>query len=184
MASCVVVCYDGIRAADGLKGTSRHPSGHGEAAVMQFRLQALDQPLTIILDKPILLVGRQAECDIQLESSKVSRRHCFLAKADGLLYIRDLESTNGLRVNGQRVESSALRDGDEVIIGNVRFKVQAGPAEGDDAATNAPEAGQSQSATTRPVPPDQLVSCDFPVPLLENKDRGSGRKFKAASGSR
>lgn len=151
---------------------------------MQFRLQALDQPLTIIIDKAILLVGRQAECDIQLESSKVSRRHCFLAKADGMLFIRDLESTNGLRVNGKRVESSTLRDGDEVIIGNVRFKVQVGPAGVDNEASPGPVVDQPRSVTTGPIPPDQLVSCDFPVPLLENKDRGSGRNFKAASGSR
>lgn len=151
---------------------------------MQFQLQALDQPLTIVLDKPILLVGRQAECDIQLESSKVSRRHCFIAKADGMLYIRDLESTNGLRVNGQRVESSTLRDGDEVIIGNLRFRVKAATAESHAAVAPVPDADQSESLTAGPIPPEQLVSCDFPVPLLENKDRGSGRKFKAASGSR
>src|SRR5947207_620866 len=53
---------------------------------MPARLVALDPPadggpsLSIVVDKPVLLVGRDAECDVQLKSSKVSRRHCCLAE--------------------------------------------------------------------------------------------------------
>jgi pSer/pThr/pTyr-binding forkhead associated (FHA) protein len=148
---------------------------------MPFRLHALDQALIIAVDKPILLVGRQAECDIQLESSKVSRRHCFLAKAGGQLFIRDLESTNGIRVNGQRVEGSTLKHGDELMIGNIRFRVSADPS---DVAEALPEADGPEPKTVGPIPADQLVSCDFPVPLLENQDRSGSRKLKTASGGR
>lgn len=148
---------------------------------MPFRLHALDQPLIIAVDKPILLLGRQAECDIQLESSKVSRRHCFLAKAGGQLFIRDLESTNGIRVNGERVEGSVLKSGDELTIGNIRFRVATDPS---DVAEAPPAAEGPEPATVGPIPADQLVSCDFPVALLENKDRSGSRKLKAASGGR
>ncbi|HMP01834.1 MAG TPA: FHA domain-containing protein [Gemmatales bacterium] len=150
---------------------------------MPFRLHALDQSLTIAVDKPILLVGRQAECDIQLESSKVSRRHCFLAKAAHQLFVRDLESTNGIRVNGQRVEASMLSHGDELVIGNIRFRVAQDPSE-----SLPPPPGPRPSAigepTAGPIPADQLVSCEYPVPLLESDAQSSHSSRNIASGSR
>ena len=43
---------------------------------MPAQLQAINGGSSILLDKPILLLGRDPECDIQLESPKISRRHC------------------------------------------------------------------------------------------------------------
>src|SRR3954468_10456177 len=95
------------------------------------QLAALSEGPNILLDKPILLLGRHQECDIQLASRKISRRHCCIAQVNDYLVIRDLGSTNGVRINGVRVQEGSLRAGDELAIGNQRYQVK-WPGEGDD----------------------------------------------------
>jgi pSer/pThr/pTyr-binding forkhead associated (FHA) protein len=91
---------------------------------MPAHLLSLADGPSILLDKPILLFGRHEECDVQLNSKKVSRRHCILAQVNNdYLVIRDLGSTNGVRINGQRVAEGKLRPGDEVQIGNFKYQV-------------------------------------------------------------
>src|SRR5687767_2707867 len=90
---------------------------------MPAQLLALTEGPSILLDKPILLFGRHPECDIQLHSRKVSRRHCCVAQVSDYLVIRDLGSTNGIRINGIRVLEGRLHAGDELTIGNFRYQV-------------------------------------------------------------
>src|SRR3954454_19979962 len=87
------------------------------------QLLALTEGPNILLDKPILLLGRHQECDIQLASRKVSRRHCCIAQVQDYLVVRDLGSTNGIRINGVRVQEGKLRPGDELTIGNHRYQL-------------------------------------------------------------
>jgi pSer/pThr/pTyr-binding forkhead associated (FHA) protein len=79
----------------------------------------------IVLDKPILLIGRHPDCDVILKNSaKISRKHCCVALVDNRFVVRDLDSMNGVWVNGNRVEHSAmLRNGDELMIGDIPFQV-------------------------------------------------------------
>lgn len=93
---------------------------------MSATLVALTDGPDLILDKPVMLLGRHGECDIQLQSSKVSRRHCVVATVDDKLMIRDLGSMNGVRVNGEIVLESPLSNGDEVAIGNFCYRVKVG----------------------------------------------------------
>ncbi|WP_165249195.1 FHA domain-containing protein [Paludisphaera soli] len=79
---------------------------------------------TVVLQRPIYLVGRHPECDLRLDQPKVSRRHCCLALAYDRLLIRDLGSRNGVRVNGRDVIESQLFRGDEVAIGPLIFLVE------------------------------------------------------------
>ena len=74
-------------------------------------------------NKPIMLIGRQEECDIQLNSRKISRKHCCIAQVNNYLVVRDLGSTNGVRINGVRAQEGTLRAGDELTIGNHRYQV-------------------------------------------------------------
>jgi pSer/pThr/pTyr-binding forkhead associated (FHA) protein len=90
---------------------------------MPAHLLSLTDGPSILLDKPILLFGRHAECDVQLNSKKVSRRHCVVATVGDLLIVRDLGSTNGVRVNGRRVIEGRVVPGDELTIGNFRYQV-------------------------------------------------------------
>ncbi len=90
---------------------------------MPVHLLSLADGPSILLDKPILLFGRHPECDVQLHSKKVSRRHCCLAQVEDYLVVRDLGSTNGVRINGERVTEGKIHSGDELMIGNFRYRV-------------------------------------------------------------
>lgn len=85
-------------------------------------------PITIRRD--LTLVGRKPGlCDLVIDRNSISKLHCLLVKTDGLLFVRDLGSTNGTKVNGQRVTRGALLPGDELAFASVRFRVHLGPAE-------------------------------------------------------
>ncbi len=64
-----------------------------------------------------VLVGRGSECQIAIEDSLVSRRHCEIVPGDGGLVVRDLGSSNATLVNGRSVTECALREGDELAVG-------------------------------------------------------------------
>src|SRR6476469_4610795 len=77
----------------------------------------------ISLQRPVVLIGRHPECDVRLELSKISRRHCCVALAYDRVMIRDLGSRNGLRVNGRLVVEAQLYPGDEVAIGPILYRL-------------------------------------------------------------
>jgi predicted component of type VI protein secretion system len=87
-------------------------------------LVALSEGPSLVLDKPIVLIGRHQECDILIPSRKISRRHCCIARVNDHLVVRDLCSTNGVRLNGTRVNEAVLNAGDELTIGNLRYQVR------------------------------------------------------------
>ena len=90
---------------------------------MPAQLVALNDGPNILIDKPILLIGRHPECDIQIDSRKISRRHCCIAQVEDYLVVRDLDSTNGIRINGVRVLEGKLQAGDELTVGSTRYRV-------------------------------------------------------------
>jgi hypothetical protein len=80
---------------------------------------------TYPFSRPILLVGRDEECELSFDSSKLSRRHCAIALVDGKVFVRDLASTNGTRVNGAVVDYAELKIGDALSIGDVELTIRA-----------------------------------------------------------
>src|SRR3954464_9708597 len=98
--------------------------GDGVGPPMPAQLVSLTEGPNILLDKPILLLGRHPECDIQIDSRKISRRHCCIAQVADYLLVRALGSTNGIRINGIRIQEGRLHPNDELTIGNSRYKVK------------------------------------------------------------
>lgn len=92
---------------------------------MTVYLNPLGEGRPIVIDKPILFVGRHPECDIiLLNSRKVSRKHCCIAVVNNECLVRDLGSTNGISVNGQRVRKEApVSIGDTVTFGDVEYRL-------------------------------------------------------------
>src|SRR4051812_40329870 len=83
---------------------------------------------TIPLIREHLTIGRRDACDICLRFPNVSGLHCELVFREGVWHIRDLGSTNGIKVNDQGVQQKMLRPGDEVNIAKRRFTIQYTPA--------------------------------------------------------
>src|SRR5262249_40049086 len=96
---------------------------------MRAQLIPLEGGAPIEIVKDLTLVGRQEDRDLQLDHKSVSKLHCIIVKTDGLLLVRDLGSTNGTRVNGQRVRRAALLPNDQLNIASYRFRVYLGPGE-------------------------------------------------------
>lgn len=97
---------------------------------MQAKLIPLDGSPPVIISQDFMIVGRKKDlCDIVIDHGSVSKLHCAISKTDGLLFVRDLGSTNGTKVNGQKVIRGALLKGDELAFAKVRFEVYLGPGE-------------------------------------------------------
>ena len=91
---------------------------------MKACLVSPDGQTTISLKNDITVVGRkQGVCDVFLDRGNVSKIHCLIIKTDGLLLVRDLGSTNGTMVNGQKVSRGALLPGDELSFASLTFPV-------------------------------------------------------------
>ncbi len=94
---------------------------------MRARLVPLKGGRPISITRDVTLVGRQKDlCDIVIDRSSISKLHCILVRTDGLLFLRDLGSTNGTKVNGQRVIRGALLPGDELSFASEKFRVEMG----------------------------------------------------------
>jgi pSer/pThr/pTyr-binding forkhead associated (FHA) protein len=90
-----------------------------------------DQPEQIfrILPGGVRTVGRATGADFIVDAALVSRVHSRLtARADGELEVRDLESTNGTFVNGERVKTARLQAGDRLQVGRLELVVSCDPA--------------------------------------------------------
>jgi pSer/pThr/pTyr-binding forkhead associated (FHA) protein len=96
---------------------------------MPVRLVALDEGPDIPVDRAMMVVGRHPQCDARLDSIRVSRRHCCMTSINGEVEVKDLGSTNGIRINGQRVEVGRLKPGDELSIAHIRFRLDGGQAQ-------------------------------------------------------
>ena len=72
-----------------------------------------------------ILIGRNPDCHLVLEDDFSSGRHARIFPAQGGWGVEDLGSTNGTFVNGERVDSEHLRDGDQVTIGRTSMTYRA-----------------------------------------------------------
>ena len=78
------------------------------------------------LEQASTTIGRVSECDIVVDLDSVSRRHARLGREGPVVTVADLQSTNGTYVNSAQVDHCALRDGDQIKIGNAIFKFLTG----------------------------------------------------------
>ena len=79
----------------------------------------------ITVNKPQFVIGRLPECNLRIESKALSRRHAQIDVKDGAVTVKDLGSTNGTFVNGQKVtEEVELKNGQILRIGPLEATVQ------------------------------------------------------------
>ncbi|MFN7697927.1 MAG: FHA domain-containing protein, partial [Deltaproteobacteria bacterium] len=126
-----------------------------------------------------ITVGRKEGNTIRLTERNVSRKHAKLRRANGTFVVSDLRSSNGVRVNGRRIEGDVeLKPGDQIVIGDYQLALQ---FEGTDQIDTSPATAPSQATTeiegptalvsTPPVvdpgPPARLVMVSPPTPGAE-----------------
>jgi len=110
------------QANPGLRGSAgTMPASYGE-------LQPVGGGDPIPLLKQTLVVGRRESCDIVLRFPNVSGTHCELSITDGRWTVKDLNSSNGTKVNGMRISEGQLVPGDRVSIGRHEYEVCYDPA--------------------------------------------------------
>jgi pSer/pThr/pTyr-binding forkhead associated (FHA) protein len=137
-------------------------------AEMRYRLRYLHHDLELLEGQ--FVVGRSATCQLSLDDALVSRRHAmFLVTKEGVT-VEDLESRNGVTVNGQRITSRVpVQPGDKIVIGSQELTLQKG-REGRETvgrvtanirrtmSANASERAAEASSTTSPVAEDGELS--------------------------
>jgi pSer/pThr/pTyr-binding forkhead associated (FHA) protein len=121
---------------------------------MRTSLVPLDGGPPFELAKDLILVGRTEDCDLRLDHKSVSKLHCVLVRTEGLVLVRDLGSTNGTRVNGQRVRRAALLPNDNLAIATFRYKVTFG----DDADGGDQDGAADPEMIRRNALPDEYPS--------------------------
>ncbi|HWX09394.1 MAG TPA: DUF3662 and FHA domain-containing protein [Gaiellaceae bacterium] len=92
--------------------SAEEPGLEREVAVLSWNGQ------TRRVDQRRVVLGRSRECDIQVEDANVSRRHAELRQEGATYWIVDLDSTNGIEVNGKRVTRAKLEPGDTFTVGS------------------------------------------------------------------
>jgi chromosome segregation ATPase len=85
-----------------------------------------ERPVTHVLSRRTR-IGRAAGCELQIEAGSVSRHHALILVGAREAIIEDLNSTNGVLVNGRKVSRQQLADGDAVTIGEIQFRYMARP---------------------------------------------------------
>ena len=81
-------------------------------------IQGPQRGLSFAADRKEVSIGRESSNDIELKDLSVSRRHCLLRFNGSSFVLSSLESTNGTRVNGVPIQERALRDGDDIMVGD------------------------------------------------------------------
>jgi pSer/pThr/pTyr-binding forkhead associated (FHA) protein len=79
---------------------------------------------SIDLSKSEMILGRHMSADVRLPLPDVSRRHCRFACMDGIWHVFDLNSLNGIYVNGEQTRHAILHHRDELRIGGFTFRVE------------------------------------------------------------
>jgi len=76
-----------------------------------------------LTDEPVT-IGRHPDNTIRVKDEKASRFHCVVEPGEGGFRIRDLNSRNGIQLNGERVNSAPIHDGDTITVGSNQFVVE------------------------------------------------------------
>lgn len=129
--------------------------------MIEARLVPVDGGEPIELTRDVTLVGRRDDCDLSIDHKSISKEHCVLVRTEGVVLVRDLGSTNGTRVNGQRVRRGALVPNDEIAFAAKKYRLTIGrPLPLHNAVTQ----GMPAEAAGAAAPPHEMPEPETPAP--------------------
>ena len=114
------------------------PSGYFEPMPKLHILSGILEGKVIDIVEERVTIGRALDNMIRLEDGTVSHHHAMLLTENGEFKLRDLNSTNGTRVNGSRIVETKLQNGDQVRVGSVEVRFES-----------------DAKKTSQPLPPPQ-----------------------------
>ena len=118
---------------------------------------------SISLPQGKFLVGREEDCHLRPNSDLVSRHHCVFTVDDFSVRLRDLGSTNGTFVNGERLKGAViLKPGDRVLIGKLDFEVVI-----QEGAAAAPGTSSVDTVMIAGSPEAASASTQFAMPVVD-----------------
>lgn len=119
-----------------------------------------------------MLIGREVECQISLNSGHISRYHAKITRTPTGIMVEDLRSTNGTFVNGRRISQPQLLSvGDEVRFHEQAFRLVSNLEESGEADATL---FQSPDSTARPAP--VVPSVEPPLPSVDVQDEDNGTR--------
>jgi pSer/pThr/pTyr-binding forkhead associated (FHA) protein/tetratricopeptide (TPR) repeat protein len=132
------------------------------------------------LVKEEITIGRKEGNTIRLTERNVSRHHARLTRSNGSVFIEDLDSYNGVKVNGDKITArTTVREGDLVEIGDYHLALQKSIQEGLSAPppTPSPESGPPpiSAAQARAATQSDGATAVMKLPVEDKKDPDSGR---------
>ncbi len=98
----------------------------------------------IPLLRATLTVGRRETCDVVLRFANMSGQHCQLLLENGYWYVQDLNSQNGVKVNGAHVIRKLLKPGDTLSMARHKYKIQYSP---EDLGATGPPPSEEEDIT-------------------------------------
>lgn len=97
------------------------PGLGGSRVYVLRQLKGPGAPREIALTEESVVIGRSRSADLMVESPELSRRHVAFVKHGNEYIVTDMHSRNGLYLDGVRIHSAVLRNGDTLQMGNVTF---------------------------------------------------------------
>jgi pSer/pThr/pTyr-binding forkhead associated (FHA) protein len=139
---------------------------------MQVVLEPINgKGLKIPVDKAIIFIGRHPDCDIVITRSKtISRKHCAIVQVNDSLVLRDLGSTNGVRVNGKLVKKEArFTTGDTVTFGDLEYNVKKIKLAEPEKRANRDHPQDARAGGAIPLRAESPFSQEVPVAIPEDE---------------
>lgn len=109
---------DGARAV--VSGNGGHESHTASQSGRCLMFEIEGESRLVPLNRPVMRVGRDDECEILVPSQSVSRRHADVHAIGPMLILRDVGSRNGTFVNGSKIRQARVGCGDEIVFGGVQ----------------------------------------------------------------
>ena len=104
------------------------PAETEAVSVEELGMEAAPEPPTLTVDgsqhplaKPVIVIGRSKDTDIRVNDPNISRRHAEIRQEGSTFWIVDLDSTNGIAVNGRALKRAKLDDEDRITLGSTEL---------------------------------------------------------------
>ena len=106
--------------------TESHSAPRGTSGVFRVQkphylelVEGPGAPQKFQLDRPTMIVGRSADADLRIDSEELSRKHMLIIRSGDEFSCEDMDSRNGVFLNGVKIHSATLRDKDTLQLGAV-----------------------------------------------------------------